>query len=330
MQLDHAIDRFAVHLTAERGFSANTVRSYRSDLLRLANFAENRGVTDVAGLDLELLRDWLWEGSQQGLAKASLARRSAAVRGLTGWLTATGDSGTDAAARLRAPKADRHLPRVLTRDQMEIILGSLSGRAATGDPAAVRDLAVIELLYASALRVSELVGLDTADLDQSKLTVRVTGKGSKQRVVPFGVPALRALQDYLHRGRPELLTRPTGTHSTTAQSGTAQSGSALPSAAPPAASPPTSALFLGTRGGRLGSRAVYRLVAALLTDLPGTGPAGPHALRHTAATHLLDGGADLRAVQEMLGHASLGTTQIYTHVSLDRLKQSYQSAHPRA
>ncbi|WP_224760441.1 tyrosine recombinase XerC [Salinibacterium sp. ZJ450] len=320
MQLDHAIDQFMVYLTAERGFSANTVRSYRSDLLQLATFAENRGVTDVAGLNLELLRDWLWDGSQQSLAKASLARRSAAARGLTGWLSATGEQEADAAARLRAPKADRHLPRVLTREQMDGILGSLSGRAATGDPGAVRDLAVIELLYASALRVSELVGLDTADVDQGKLTVRVTGKGSRQRVVPFGVPALRALQDYLHRGRPELLTHPTS----------AQPASAQPRSAQPTSSQRTTALFLGARGGRLGSRAVYRLVAALLNSLPGTGPAGPHALRHTAATHLLDGGADLRAVQEMLGHASLGTTQIYTHVSMERLKQSYQSAHPRA
>jgi integrase/recombinase XerC len=300
VELQHAIDRFAEHLAVERGLSAHTIRSYRSDLAQFAEFAAERGVADSETADLELFRDWLWHSSQAGLAKASLARRSAAARGFSGWLVRSGYAETDAAARLRAPKPERHLPRVLTRDQIDGLLDSLAMRADTGDPGAIRDLAVIELLYASALRVSELTGLDLGDLDRSRLTVRVTGKGAKQRVVPFGVPALRALDDYLHRGRPELVKDP------------------------------TTALFLGTRGARLGTRTVYRLVASLLEAVPGSGPAGPHALRHTAATHLLDGGADLRAVQEMLGHASLGTTQIYTHVSMDRLKQSYAAAHPRA
>jgi len=300
VELQHAIDRFAEHLAVERGLSAHTIRSYRSDLAQLAEFAASRGIADSGAADLELFRDWLWHSSQAGLAKASLARRSAAARGFSGWLVRSGNAETDAAARLRAPKPERHLPRVLTREQIDGLLDSLAMRADTGDPGAIRDFAVIELLYASALRVSELTGLDLGDLDRSRLTVRVTGKGAKQRVVPFGVPALRALDDYLHRGRPELLKDP------------------------------TNALFLGTRGARLGTRTVYRLVASLLEAVPGSGPAGPHALRHTAATHLLDGGADLRAVQEMLGHASLGTTQIYTHVSMDRLKQSYAAAHPRA
>ena len=204
VQLDQAIDRFAAYLATERGFSDNTVRAYRSDLQQLTTFAEKRGVSDAENVDLELLRDWLWDGSQAGLARASLARRSAAVRGLTAWLARTDTVDADVATRLRAPKPERHLPRVLTRDQMDGILATLAQRAATGDPGAVRDLAIIELLYASALRVSELVGLDIADLDQARLTVRVTGKGSKERVVPFGVPALRAIQDYLHRGRPDL------------------------------------------------------------------------------------------------------------------------------
>ena len=149
MQLDDAIDRFTVHLTAERGFSPHTVRSYRSDLQQLAGFAEKRGATDAADLDLELLRDWLWESSEAGLAKASLARRSAAVRGLTAWLSRSGEADADAAARLRAPRPDRHLPRVLTREQVDGILGSLAHRASTGDPVAVRDLAVIEIGRAS-------------------------------------------------------------------------------------------------------------------------------------------------------------------------------------
>nr|BFF13512.1 hypothetical protein GCM10025699_48150 [Microbacterium flavescens] len=162
----------------------------------------------------------------------------------------------------------------------------------------------MELLYGSGLRVSELVGADVTDVDLGRLTVRVTGKGAKQRVVPFGVPAAEALGRYLDRSRPTLVAAGDG------------SG--------------TTAFFVGGGGDRLGTRAVHRLVARLLGDLPGTGPAGPHALRHTAATHLLDGGADLRAVQEMLGHASLGTTQIYTHVSTERLRESYRTAHPRA
>jgi integrase/recombinase XerC len=192
---------------------------------------------------------------------------------------------------------------------MDQLLDGLGVRAAADDPHALRDRAIVELLYASALRVSELVGLDVGDVDLDRLTVRVTGKGSKERVVPFGVPAQSAVVDYLRRARPRLAAAQLSDGS---------------------AAPPTNALFLGTRARRLGVKAVYRLVAGLLVDLPGTGPSGPHALRHTAATHLLDGGADLRAVQDLLGHASLGTTQIYTHVSAERLKDAYRTAHPRA
>ncbi|ANP73007.1 tyrosine recombinase XerC [Cryobacterium arcticum] len=307
MNLDRAIDAFARYLTTERGFSANTVRAYGADLAGLATFAEERGATEVHELGLELLRDWLWTGTEAGLARATIARRSASARGFTAWLTREGTLASDPAVRLRSPKPGRTLPRVINRTQMQELLDRLQLAADTGDPAAIRDLAVIELLYASALRVSELVGLDIADVDPSRLTVRVTGKGSKERVVPFGVPAQKALLRYLDTARP-----------------------ALAAATAPAGTGPTTALFLGRHQQRLGVRAVYRTVAALLESMPGTGPAGPHALRHTAATHLLDGGADLRAVQEMLGHASLGTTQIYTHVSAERLQQSYRLAHPRA
>jgi integrase/recombinase XerC len=298
--LERAVDDFASHLAAERGFSAHTIRSYRSDLSQFTDFAHSRGVDSTDAVDLELLRDWLWRGSQDGLAKSTLARRSAAARGLTSWLLRSGGSETDPAARLKAPRPDHHLPRVLTREQMDGILAGLLSRAGEGEPGALRDLAMVELLYASALRVSELTGLDLESVDLDRLTVRVLGKGSKERVVPFGVPAKDAITDYLLRGRPLL------------------------------AASPSAALFLGARGGRVGSRAVYALVASLLEDLPGSGGSGPHTLRHTAATHLLDGGADLRAVQEMLGHASLATTQLYTHVSTERLKESYGRAHPRA
>ncbi|MET4703921.1 integrase/recombinase XerC [Frigoribacterium sp. UYMn621] len=300
VQLQRAVDDFTVYLAAERGFSAHTVRSYRSDLGQLRAFAHARGVEEADQVSLELLRDWLWQGSQAGLARSTLARRSAAVRGLTSWLAKTDRVTGDTASRLKSPRSDHHLPRVLTGAQMEGILRTLEERAATDDPEAVRDLAVIELLYASALRVSEVTGLNISRVDFERLTVRVTGKGSKERVVPFGVPAKRAIERYLAVARPVLAA---GT---------------------------TEALFLSGRGARLGTRAVYSLVSTLLSTIPGTGPSGPHALRHTAATHLLDGGADLRAVQEMLGHASLGTTQIYTHVSAERLKESYRSAHPRA
>jgi integrase/recombinase XerC len=312
MHLDQAIDGFARYLATERGFSANTVRAYRADLGGLATFAENRGVVTVQGLGLELLRDWLWEGTEAGLARATIARRSASARGFTAWLARGGTLPSDPAIRLRSPKPGRTLPRVIKRGQMQDLLDKLETAAATGDPVALRNLAVIELLYASGLRVSELVGLDVDDVDLSRLTVRVTGKGDKERVVPFGVPAKTAVVRYLSVARPALAAvEPDG-----------------PSAGRENADP--AALFLGRQRKRLGVRAVYRTVAALLATLPGTGPAGPHALRHTAATHLLDGGADLRAVQEMLGHASLGTTQIYTHVSAERLQQSYRLAHPRA
>jgi integrase/recombinase XerC len=311
MELQRAIDDFGVYQTAERGFSPHTARSYRSDLLRLAEFAGGNGVEQTDGLSLELLRDWLWEASQAGLAKSTLARRSAVARSFTAWLARQGVVQTDVAARLKAPKADHHLPRVLSREQIDGILASLAITADTGDPAAIRDLAVVELLYASALRVSELVGLDLNSIDLGRLTVRVIGKGSKERVVPFGVPAEKAIVLYLERARPALLEA-----ALNSKEGGGNVGG--------------DALFLAHSGKRLGTRTVYGLVSSLLAEIPGSGPSGPHALRHTAATHLLDGGADLRAVQEMLGHASLGTTQIYTHVSAERLKASYASAHPRA
>ncbi|AWB90640.1 tyrosine recombinase XerC [Salinibacterium hongtaonis] len=304
MPITDAVEGYLAHLSRERGYSVNTVRAYRADLASLTDFLAAADVSVADEISLELLRDWLWQQSQRGLSKSTLARRAASARGLSAWLSRNDGHMTDAAARLRAPRGERHLPRVLTGSQIDTILSSLWQRAQAGDPNELRDLAVIEMLYASAMRVSELVGLDIDDVDLSRLTVRVMGKGSKERVVPFGVPAHQALVTYLTQARPALLAAGDGRAAR--------------------------AVFVAPRGGRLGPRSVYELVARLLEQIPGSGPAGPHSLRHTAATHLLDGGADLRAVQEMLGHASLGTTQIYTHVSLDRLKQSYQSAHPRA
>ena len=315
MELRAAIEAFARHLAVDRGFSEHTVRAYRADLNDLAGFVEERALAasetseaiDVRELDLETLRDWLWQGSNAGLAKSSLSRHSAAVRGFTRWLVTTGEVSADAAARLKAPRPEQHLPRVLTRGQMTGIFEGLAARSDGGDPVALRDQAIVELLYASAMRVSELTGLRVGDIDRSRLTARVLGKGGKERVVPFGVPAAHALDRYLAEARPEL--RGGGDRE---------------------ARPDSGILFLNSRGAAMNTRSVYELVAGLLHELPGSGPSGPHALRHTAATHLLDGGADLRAVQEILGHASLSTTQIYTHVSAERLKESYARAHPRA
>ena len=305
MQLERAIDDFVSYLVSERGYSPHTVRAYRSDLAALAFFAAHKTIDDTDELTLEVYRDWLWAASQSGLSKATLARRSATAKSFSAWLSRSTEKTTDAASRLRAPKPDRSLPRVLSREAMDTVLDSLAARAVDGEPVALRDLAIVELLYASALRVSELVGIDTGDLDLDRRTVRVLGKGSKERVVPFGQPAHLAVADYLQRGRPALAAR-------------ASDGAA------------SSAVYLGARGARLGARSVYAIVSKLLLDVPGSGPEGPHAFRHTAATHLLDGGADLRAVQEMLGHASLGTTQIYTHVTTERLRETYRQAHPRA
>ncbi|MGX5696080.1 tyrosine recombinase XerC [Agromyces soli] len=309
--IDLDVDEYLVHVRDERRYSANTVAAYASDLGELVRFAERQGVGVSTGIDLALLRDWLWEATERGLARATVSRRASSARGFVSWLAATGRLPGDSGARLRAPKPRRSLPRVLSREAAESLLAGLADAAAAGDdPIALRDHAIGELLYAAALRVSELVGLDIDDLDRSSRTVRVLGKGAKERVVPYGAPASDALERYLAAGRPVLLAR----------AGAGAAGARTVQAA----------VFLGARGGRMGQRGVYGVVSALLADAPGSGPAGPHAFRHTAATHLLDGGADLRAVQEFLGHASLGTTQIYTHVSAERLARSYRTAHPRA
>ncbi|MFC4242781.1 tyrosine recombinase XerC [Gryllotalpicola reticulitermitis] len=303
MELEGAVQSFLDHARFERGLSPATIRSYRSDLRSFTEFARRSAVELIEAVDLELLRAWQWESAEAGSAAATLARRSASVRAFTAWAARSGVLSVDPGVRLSSPKLGHHLPSVVTQNQAVELLEHARQRAETGDAKAVRDRALLELLYASGIRVGELVGLDVPDLDLDRLTVTVTGKGDKQRTVPFGTPALSAIVDYLRVGRPALVERGEGAGD---------------------------ALFLGVAGRRLGSRAAYDVVARALSAYPGGGPRGPHTLRHTAATHLLDGGADLRAVQELLGHSSLGTTQIYTHVSVERLKQSYAQAHPRA
>ena len=300
MQVSEAVERYVRHLVEVRRLSPATVRAYRSDL---ADLMAEVGDVCLGDVDLEALRSWLWHATQRGDARSTLARRTAAARGFFSWAAEYGHVAVDPSLRLVAPRRGRTLPRVATVDALGTALDDLRSRAADGDPRDLRDAAILELLYGAGLRVSELCGVDVDDVDPASATVRVLGKGAKERVVPFGGPAARALDAYLVRGRPALAAR---------------------------ADTATSAVFLGLRGGRIGPRAVYDLVAREIAPLVGAETVGPHALRHSAATHLLDGGADLRAVQEMLGHASLGTTQIYTHVSGERLAAAYRLAHPRA
>lgn len=299
MRVSAAAEQYAAQLTHVRRLSPATVRAYAGDLRDLAAATGDPALADV---DLETLRDWLWRATERGDAKSTIARRTATVRGFFAWAVDEQLLAVDPSLRLVAPKRGRTLPRVATTAALDIVLDTAAANAADGDPLALRDAAMLELLYASALRVAELCGADIDDLDRSRRTIRVVGKGSKERIVPYGDPAARALDAYISRARPVLAARGAG----------------------------SAALFLGARGARIGTRAVYDVVARALAPELGVETVGPHALRHAAATHLLDGGADLRTVQEMLGHASLGTTQIYTHVSAEKLTAAYRLAHPRA
>jgi integrase/recombinase XerC len=300
-RLRHLVDDFARHLLSERGLSAHTVRAYQGDVSALLDYAADSGVTKVAELRLADLRSWLAQMAEAGAARSTIARRAAAARAFLRWATRTGLTETDPSLRLAAPKRVKSLPGVLRQDEAVGLLDLAAVAADDGDPVRQRDRAILELLYASGIRVGELTGLDVDDADLSANVVRVLGKGAKERTVPFGAPAARALQTWLQQGRPRLVTT--------------QSGPAL---------------FLGRRGRRVDPRAVRTAVHALLAHLPEAPDLGPHGLRHSAATHLLEGGADLRMVQELLGHSSLATTQIYTHVSVERLRRSYEQAHPRA
>jgi integrase/recombinase XerC len=299
--VDEALVAYERHLAIERGLSPHTCRAYLADARSLLRHAAAGGMAGPAELDLAALRRWLAGLAAAGQSRSSIARRAASARAFTSWLEVTDRSGTSAGARLRSPKRAGALPVVLRADQAAAVLEVAARRAGGGDATALRDLAVAELLYATAIRVSELCGLDLDAVDAARRTVRVMGKGSRERVVPFGVPAGRALAGWLDTGRPALAVD---------------------------ASPP--AVFLGRRGRRIDPRQVRSVVYHLLERVEGAPVTGPHGLRHSAATHLLDGGADLRSVQELLGHATLTTTQIYTHVSVDRLRASYRQAHPRA
>ncbi|MEY4320787.1 MAG: hypothetical protein RLZZ471_728 [Actinomycetota bacterium] len=299
-QLKTAAAAFADYLQSARGYSKHTVKAYETDVLDLVIWLEKQEVSGIADISLDLVREWLYELDQKGLTKTTLARKSAAIRAFSAWLAKTNEIDVDFAQRLKSPKTGRSLPKVVSRETLNEIFEKLQPKATADNPNGIRDLLSIELLYASGCRVSELVGLNLEDVDYSRNILRVMGKGAKQRMVPFGLPAREALDMWIKVGRAQIANEKSG-----------------------------QALLVNSLGKRLGVRQVYALVASLLEGTP-TGVAGPHSLRHSAATHLLDGGADLRAVQELLGHSSLGTTQIYTHVSVERLKSGYQKAHPRA
>lgn len=326
MELDEAADAYAAYLADVRRLSPATVRAYRSDLTGLA---VSVGHVPVGEIELEHLRTWLWERMQAGEARSSIARRTASARGFFAWALENELIDTDPALRLVAPKRTRPLPKVASADGLSGALDTLAAAAAGGDAVALRDHAIIEFLYATGVRVSELCGLDIDDLDRSRATARVLGKGSKERVVPFGAPALHAIDAYLVRGRPVLAARADESGDSGAVGRSDSTGRPdLPARRRHATS--GRAVFLGARGSRMSPRAVYDVVTRVVGPVVGSAAVGPHTLRHSAATHLLDGGADLRTVQEMLGHASLGTTQIYTHVSSERLAAAYRLAHPRA
>ncbi len=293
-----ALEGYEHSLTRERDLSAHTVRGYLTDAVWLLDHLARRGGTGVGDLDLAALRSWLAQGRARGAGRATTARRAAAARSFTAWLRRAGLTPEDVGLRLVSPKAHRTLPDVLAPDQARAVVESTAGAE---DPAGLRDAVVLELLYASGIRVSELVGLDVDDVDRGRRLLRVLGKGRKERSVPYGAPAERALDAWLVRGRPALVTAGSG-----------------------------AALLLGLRGRRLDPREARRTVHAAVARAPGAPDVGPHGLRHSAATHVLEGGADLRSVQELLGHASLATTQIYTHVTVERLRAVHAQAHPRA
>jgi integrase/recombinase XerC len=299
-ELAAAVDAFERHLRLERNRSAHTVRAYVGDLVGFLDHLARLGGRSPQDIELANLRGWLGVLRGRGASRATMARRSASLRTFTAWAQRAELLATDPGQLLASPKTRRTLPAVLRVDEAAQLM-------ATGDDpdapeeVVLRDRLVVELLYASGIRVSELVGLDIDDVDRHRRVLRVLGKGAKERTVPYGLAADKVLDEWLTRGRPSL--------------------------AGPAAG---AALLVGVRGSRIDQRTVRTIVHRRAAAVPGAPDLGPHGLRHTAATHLLEGGADLRSVQEVLGHASLSTTQIYTHVSVERLRRSYQKAHPRA
>ena len=295
-------DAFLKYLESERNLSAHTIRAYLGDLDSFFEHLEKLDVTDFSKLELSHIRSWLANQQVKGGARTTLSRRAVSIRLFTKWATKKGYLAKDVGATLATPKGARTLPDVLNVADAGLAMDALATRVAEEDgPLSKRDCAMVEVLYAIGARVSELCGLDLQDIDYERNTIRVIGKGNKERTIPLGNPAMRALDAWLKEGRPSL-----------------------------AGDKSDRAVFLGARGKRIDQRTVRTVVYQALEALEGAVKLGPHALRHSAATHLLEGGADLRTVQEILGHASLATTQIYTHVSTERLQKAFKQAHPRA
>ena len=294
------IAQYEEHLALVRNLSDNSIRGYVGDLESFLAHMEKLNVLEFKDLTIEHIRSWLANLQTTGVARSTLTRRIVSIRAFTNWAAANGWLTSDLGAKLAIPKAHRTLPEILNVDEAAQVLKALEVKAGEEETAInLRDLAMLEVLYASGIRVSELCGLNLGDIDQSRNTLSVIGKGDRQRVVPLGIPAIKALLNYLSNGRAEFLNNKSA-----------------------------DAVFLGTRGKRIDQRTVRGVVYEAMKAVGAT--MGPHGIRHSAATHLLEGGADLRTVQEILGHASLATTQIYTHVSPERLQTAYKQAHPRA
>ena len=293
---------YSAHLLNERNLSDNSIRAYIADLESLLLHVNQLGVTEFSQLTINHIRSWLANLQSRGAARASITRRVVSIRAFTYWGARNNWLPSDIGRDLVAPKPERHLPEVLDIERAAMALDALHLRASeVPSPTSIRDVAIVETLYGSGIRVSELTGLNLDDVDRDRNTLRVIGKGNKERIVPIGIPAMRAIDTWISTGRSQLANDVT-----------------------------ERALFLGSRGKRIDQR-VVRDVVYQATEAVGTHKRlGPHALRHSAATHLLEGGADLRTVQEILGHSSLSTTQIYTHVSEERIKKAYEQAHPRA
>jgi integrase/recombinase XerC len=294
------IAQYEEHLALVRNLADNSIKGYVSDLEAFLAHLEKLGISEFRNLELSHLRSWLANQQSTGIARATLTRRIVSIRAFTYWAASQGWIEQDFGAQLSIPKPAKHLPEVLNIADATIVIETLQEKVdLEPTPLNFRDLAILEVLYGSGIRVSELCGLDLGSIDRTRNTLRVIGKGDKERVVPIGSPALIAIENWISAGRGELATGESG-----------------------------AALFLGSRGKRIDQRTAREVVYEAMKVVGST--MGPHGLRHSAATHLLEGGADLRTVQEILGHASLATTQIYTHVSPERLTAAYKQAHPRA
>ncbi|MFN8036093.1 MAG: site-specific tyrosine recombinase XerD [Acidimicrobiia bacterium] len=308
-RLERLLAEYDTWLTVERGLAPNSLAAYRRDLRRYEAFLRAHGVVDPKKVDESLVVEYVEQlkaarddEGRRRYAPSTIARAVVSVRSFHRFCVDEGAVAADPSEEIGAPRVPQGIPKALTEPEVEALLGAVEGDS----PRAMRDRAILELLYATGMRISELVGLDRRDLDLVDGLVRVFGKGGKERVVPVGRTARRALDVYLSKGRPELV-RPRATTGADAD-----------------------AVFLNARGGRLTRQSCWKIVGAAGARVDLTGKLSPHVLRHSCATHMLDHGADIRVVQELLGHASLSTTQVYTKVSPDRLRAVYDAAHPRA